>query len=326
MNFLVIGGGSIGQRHINNLKRLGYSNIYVLKREASADFETKFGVTVITSLQDAQNLGLDAVFICSPTSLHVDGLEFSATQNIHVFMEKPLTDTQAGLDRARSIVAGYNKVFFIGFMLRYHPLVKKIREILESGVIGQVYSARFEFGSFLPYWHPWEDYKISYAAIKALGGGVINTITHELDLIQYFFGTPDRLCCSKRNFGKLDIDVEENCDAILEYPDKSVTLHLDYLQKDYDRNIKILGTEGKIVWDWHTNQIVVKKHKNEAYYEKLEGFDVNQLYMDELADFIRLIKDNTAVHALDAQHALENTRLMLAMHVSGEQQRMVSCK
>lgn len=326
MNFLIVGGGSIGQRHINNLKLLGYKNIYVLKREASQAFEDKFDVKVITSFQQAVTLRLDAVFICSPTALHIDGLRFAKEHKLNIFMEKPLTDTQNGLEMANQISKEFDKVFFIGFMLRYHPLVNKIKAIIESGQIGQVFNARFEFGSYLPYWHPWEDYKTSYASIKELGGGVINTITHELDLIQFFFGTPDSIYCSKRNFGILEIDVEENCDVIFEYINKSVSLHLDYLQKDYDRNIKILGTEGKIIWDWHTNQVVVKKHKEDAYFETLENFDVNQLYLDELKHFIELVESSTSTHLLDVNHALENTRLMLAMHESASVQRVISCK
>jgi predicted dehydrogenase len=206
-------------------------------------------------------------------------------------------------------------------MLRFHPLVQKIKAIIDSKELGPVYSARFEFGSYLPDWHPWEDHRTSYASRKELGGGVINTITHELDLIQYYFGEPISVQCTKATFGKLSIETEEIAEACFEYKDKLVTLHLDYLQKDYDRNIKILCDEGKIVWNWHENLVRVTRHKGEERMYTLKDFDVNQLYIDELKDFIGLIKSsNSSVkHPLDFAHAQTNTSLMLLMHTAAEQ-------
>ena len=316
MKFLIIGGGSIGQRHIKNLKQLGDHQVWVLKRKKDPDFAEKFGVTVIDSLDEARQLSLDGAFICTPTSLHTEGLKWAAQKGLHVFMEKPLIHDRPGLEIARQTLEGFDRTFFIGFMLRYHPLVRSIKTFLEDEILGHAYAARFEFGSYLPFWHPWEDYRISYAARRELGGGVINTITHELDLIQYFFGSPQAVTCEARNLGKLGVDVEEVCDAIFTYPDKAVSLHLNYLQKDYDRNIKILCDEGEIRWDWHGSKVEIRKHGEDLEVISMDTFEVNTLYLDELHHFLTLVEANETEHALDARHALRNTELMLAMHES----------
>ena len=315
---IIIGGGSIGQRHIKNLHSLGFNNIYCLKRKADADFEKKFEVNVITSYHEVDAISPWAVFICNPTSLHIESLQHSVNSAAHIFMEKPLIHDKKGLKKAREILNNYNHVFLIGFMMRFHPLVKEIKKILDTESLGKVYSARLEFGSFLPYWHPYEDHKISYAARKELGGGVINTITHELDLAQYFFGDPDSVKAHKMNIGKLDIDVEELFEGILIYKDKLVSLHLDYLQKDYDRRISILCDEGSIRWNWHDNEVIVKKHKEETQVIPLHNFDVNQLYIDELKSFFTLIENKKLDHSLDARHAFNNTEITLAMHAAGD--------
>ena len=230
MNILIAGGGSIGQRHIKNLQILGDHSIWVLKRTQDPAFEKEFNVTVLNSYDEAEKLELEAIFICTPTSLHNEGLKWGIKNNLHVFMEKPLIHNSEGMQKAEALLSGYSGTFFIGFMLRYHPLVRRIKTLLNEKRLGEVYSARFEFGSYLPYWHPWEDYRISYAARPELGGGVINTITHELDLIQYFFGNPESVVCEARNLNRLQIDVEEVCEAIFGYPEKTVSLHLNYLQ------------------------------------------------------------------------------------------------
>jgi len=317
MKFLIVGGGSIGQRHLKNLHSLGYQDLYCFKRAHSPEFETTFHCKVLTEVSEAEQLRPDALFICNPTSLHGGWIETAAKIGAHLFVEKPLTHSQEDLNKIKSSWKG-NKVFFIGFMLRYHPLVKKLKALLEEEKIGKVYSARLEFGSWLPYWHPWEDYKTSYASRKELGGGVVNTISHELDLAQYFFGTPKVIKSVKANFDILDIEVEELAESILVYNDKLLTLHVDYLQKDYDRNIKILGTDGKIVWDWHTNVLIVSLHKSLEERYSLENFEVNQLYLDELKDFISYIEDQTLSHDLDFNHAINNAKLMLDIHRAAE--------
>ncbi|MCG8332868.1 MAG: Gfo/Idh/MocA family oxidoreductase [Chitinophagales bacterium] len=324
MNILITGGGSIGKRHLKNLQQLGYLNIWVLKRQPDSTFENEHRVKVITSFEEAVGIPFDILIVGTPTSLHNESLQFAVEQGLHVFMEKPLIDNQVGLAQAKKILKNFEGIFFIGFMLRFHPLVQKIKNILHSQELGSVYSARFEFGSYLPYWHPWEDYKISYASRKELGGGVINTITHELDLIQYFFGTPDSIYCEACNLQRLDIEVEELAEAIFNYNDKTITLHLDYLQKDYDRNIKILCENGKIIWNWHDNEVKVYIHKEESVtYSINETFDVNQLYIDELQDFLQRIQNIETKHPLDFDHAVQNTELMLLMHQSASEGKKI---
>ena len=199
-------------------------------------------------------------------------------------------------------------------MLRYHPAVKKIKKLLNDQKIGKIFSARFEFGSWLPYWHPNENYKNSYASKKTLGGGVINTINHELDLIQYFFGEPTNIMTTKSNVGDLGIEVEDIAESILSFKDKIVSLHIDFLQKDYDRNIKILGSLGKIVWNWHENEIKIILHNKKNEYINIGEIDINQLYIDELIDFFELIKNMQIKHNLDFKYACLNTKIMLKMH------------
>jgi predicted dehydrogenase len=325
VKILIIGGGSIGRRHIKNLHRLGYGDIACLKRKQDENFAGEHSVKVLTDFSEASANNPDVIFICTPTSLHLEGLKYATANSMHIFMEKPLVDTSGRLEESIKLLIDYKRVFFIGFMLRYHPMVIRIKSILDEGLLGQVFNARFEFGSYLPFWHPYEDYKISYAARSDLGGGVINTITHELDLIQYFFGEPKQVTCRSANFNLLEIDVEEQSEAIFEYPDKQVTLHLDYLQKDYNRFIKILGRDGRLEWNWHNNYIELQLHQQKLMkIETPENFDVNQLYLNELEDFFSLIKGNTTTHPLDQDHAIKNTKLMLAMHQSDKSKSLVT--
>lgn len=320
MKHLVIGGGSIGKRHLKNLFSLGERDLFCYKRSYDKDFETEYNCKVISSYDEVILLKPDILYICNPTSLHYEGLIWAQNSEAHIFMEKPFTDNELSLHKA---LQSWKKqrVFFIGFVMRYHPLVKILKEKIDNKVIGDVFSARFEFGSYLPNWHPWENYKEGYAAMKSLGGGVINTITHELDLILFLFGNPKSVLAAKANLGHLQIDVEELSESVFSFPWGFATLHLDFLQKDYDRQIKILGTEGKITWNWRENAITVERYNEPKEIIDLKVDDFNQLYIEELKDFFELIRLNKIQHSLDFDYAITNTKWMLALHKSAETQK-----
>jgi len=318
MRHLVVGGGSIGKRHLKNLFLLGEKELFCYRRQYNKDFEEEYKCEIITSDEEVIKINPDAIYVCNPTSLHYQGFLLAIKTKSHIFMEKPLIHDELILEQ---MIQQWkrNRVFFIGFVLRYHPYLKVIKEKLEEGVIGGIFSARFEFGSFLPNWHPGEKASVGYAGVKSLGGGVINTVTHELDLMMYLFGTPQSVIAAKTNLDLLHIDVEELAEAIFRYPWGLATLHLDFLQKDYNRNISLFGTEGKITWNWTDNKVAIRKHNQPPEILKLE-IDSNQLYIDELKDFLNLINSNKITHPLDFDCAVTNTRWMLSIHKSAEKE------
>ena len=81
LTFLILGGGSIGTRHIRNLQKLGYTDIYCLKRKADQEFAATNQVQVITSVEELEGKPVHAVFVCTPTSLHNQGMSIAKTLN-----------------------------------------------------------------------------------------------------------------------------------------------------------------------------------------------------------------------------------------------------
>ncbi|TVQ65395.1 MAG: gfo/Idh/MocA family oxidoreductase [Balneolaceae bacterium] len=363
---LIVGAGSIGQRHLRNLKTLGWENITVLRRKPDPEFEEAHSVRVITDYREME-VAPYAVVACNPTSLHLDPLRYAALSGTHLFMEKPLIHTESGLKEAEKLLSGFSGLFFIGYMLRFHPAIEVIDRIVKSSLAGEAvipkqlmtelkeqgderdpkrtllshsqhpdsdmglkaehslseiplnlgapFSARLEFGSYLPGW-PYKEYKQSYAAKRDLGGGVINTISHELDLICHLFGTPGKLSATAFNIGRLGIEAEEMCEALFVYRDMAVTLHLDYLQKTYDRRIRILFSEGTLEWDWSSETIQIFPAAGDKVSLYVPMGDLNSLYLDEMKAFLNLAAANQKNHPLDSDYSLLNTRLLLLMHHS----------
>ncbi len=318
MKHLILGGGSMGKRHLRNLFSIGERDLFCYRRHYDAGFEEDYNCIVLTSYDEVRQIKPDVIYVCNPTSLHYEGFLMAQETGSHIFMEKPLIHNEQLL-KTMTLQWDYDRVFFIGFVLRYHPLLKIVKEKLNDRVIGDVFSARFEFGSFLPDWHPGEKVSEGYAGVKSLGGGVINTVTHELDLLIYLLGIPDSVIAAKTNLDHLHIDVEELAEAIFRYRWGFATLHLDFLQKDYNRNINIIGTEGKISWIWPDNKVIIERHNQPREIIEIKT-DINQLYVDELIDFLDLINSNKINHPLDFDYAVTNTQWMLSIHKSAEKE------
>ena len=70
-------------------------------------------------------------------------------------------------------------------MMRYHKEINLIKEIIDSGQLGRITSSHINWSTYLPDWHPWEDYSESYASNSEMGGGAILTCSHEIDTMNY---------------------------------------------------------------------------------------------------------------------------------------------
>lgn len=312
MKIVVVGYGSIGRRHIGNIAKLEIDAEVYCFRRSNSTIEEFPHVRILTEVEQVKALNPDVILVCNPSHLHLDWIELAVELNSHVFVEKPMVTTEVDFNRAKDYANSFrDKVFFIGFMMRYHKGIVALNEQLSSGKIGSPYHARLEFGGYLPSW-PYADYKQSYAARKDMGGGVIFTISHELDTAQYLFGYDAELTVVKSSTNLLDITGEEMAELVLNYPDKQVSIHLDYLQRDYHRTIRVLGDMGSLMWDWNAGTVTLKRvgEKPEIVFEE-KHFDVNQLYVDELRDFFNLIDNKKYGHALNIDHAIKNTELLL---------------
>ncbi|MCT7958217.1 Gfo/Idh/MocA family protein [Laspinema palackyanum] len=226
MKVLVVGYGSIGQRHVILLKELG-CKVAVVSRRSSDCFPCFSNLT--NALTDWQP---NYVVIASRTSEHYEDIKVLITNNFNgsVLVEKPLFDTNIQIPKHnfyRSAVA-YN--------LRFHPLLKKLKKILESAL--NVVTVTIYVGSYLPYWRSKTDYRTSYSAHRQAGGGVLRDLSHELDYVLWLFGSWRRLTAQGGKFSSLEIDSDDVYSILMETDCcPLVSIHMNYLDKVPRREI-----------------------------------------------------------------------------------------
>jgi predicted dehydrogenase len=321
MKFLIAGFGSIGRRHLRNLRALGEGDILLYRTHHSTLPDDEIaGLPVETSLQAALAHKPDAVIVANPTALHLDVAIPAAEAGCHILMEKPVSHTLERLDQLASALLLNGCRMVVGFQFRFHPGLRQVKAWLESGAIGKPYSFRAHWGEYLPNWHPWEDYRISYAARPELGGGVVVTLTHPLDYLRWLLGDVTSLWAFAGNRGELGIPVVDSSEIGLQLQGGLCgTVHQDYLQRSPSHTLEIAGTQGTIRWDNATAIASIYRAETGVWEEAPApaGFDRNQLFLDELSHFIR-VAQGAEPSLCTLQDGVWALKLALAAHRSAE--------
>ena len=215
MKFLIAGLGSIGRRHLNILKELEQDDIILYRtHQSTLDDEALAGIPVYIDLRDALALKPDAVIVANPTSLHMDVAIPAAEAGCHILLEKPISDDISHVAKLRKAAEKSGSRILVGFQFRYHPTLNKARELINEGALGQILSAHSHWGEYLPNWHPWEDYRESYAARADLGGGVIGTLTHPIDYMRYILGEVEETVALQGHVSPLQLSGVEDVGEI----------------------------------------------------------------------------------------------------------------
>jgi predicted dehydrogenase len=326
MKTLIAGYGSIGKRHLNNLRALGEQDFILLRsHQSTLSDEDIQGIPVETDIDSALAHKPDAVIISNPTALHLDVAIPAAKAGCAILMEKPVSHN---LDRVTELVSALalnsNKLL-VGFQFRFHPTLRKIREILSTNEIGEPVSVRAHWGEYLPNWHPWEDFRKSYSARSDLGGGVVHTLCHPLDYLRWMFGEAESLWAFTSSLG-LSLDVEDTAEIGLRYQTGVLgSVYLDFVQQPSQHTLVIIGTKGSIHWNNATGiaQVFRPGQSESMVITPPLRFERNHLFLEEARHFIRVEK-GLEKPLCGLEDGIVALKLALAVHESANTGRLIS--
>lgn len=247
---LVAGLGSIGRRHLRLLRAaLPEADIRVL-RHSGCDGTIKHADGCFTRLDEACAFAPELAVIASPAPFHIATATALAEAGSHLLVEKPVSDGTAGVAELIALCAARGQVFQVGYNLRFLETLQCFRAEVAAGRIGAVQAVRCEIGQYLPGWRPEADYRATVSAQKALGGGVLLELSHELDMLSWVFGPVDWLSAWTGRQGRLEIDVEDSAMLQIGFAAGPVAqLGMDFLRRDTTRTCTALGAEGSLRWD-----------------------------------------------------------------------------
>lgn len=332
MKALFCGLGSIGQRHLRNLRTLCGDSVEVLAyrargsspvlnpnmtvRAAPDQLEGIYSIRSFTDLDAALAERPEIVFVTNPNTLHLPVATAAARAGCHLFIEKPLSHSLDGVDELVRLVKENNLIAFVAYQFRFHPGLKLIKRMLDEGRLGNLVGAHIVNGEYLPDWHPYEDYRDTHPARRDLEGGSLRIQTHEIDYALWLFGMPKQVFAVGGHLTHLEVDVEDSVSILLRCEPQGkplpVHIHLDYAQRPPQRVCEVVGDAGKVRFDYYADQVTFHDHGSgivETY--NLAKFERNQMFIDELQHFLDCVEGKTQP-LISLNEGIDSLRVSLA--------------
>lgn len=297
---LIVGQGSIGQRHLRLVRESQPDADIRVLRHQPGQAVPALANACLSSPEAIADFRPQLAVVANPAPFHLPAAQKLVAAGCHILMEKPLAARSAEiapcLDQARQ--AGL--VFQVGYNLRFLPSLQTFRRLVLEGTIGRIFSVRCEIGQYLPGWRPGTDYRQGVSARAELGGGALLEMSHELDYLRWIFGEVRWVNAWTGRLGGLAVDVEDTAHLTLGFirptGDEAVgALSLDFARRDTTRCCVAIGTQGSLRWDalrGTVSQYLPDENRWQEVFQHRPGRDDS--YQAQWAHFLTCVHEGRA--------------------------------
>ena len=325
MNALVVGLGSIGRRHLRNLRALGLGEVWGCDPDAAAReaVRAEAGGHVFGDLVEALARRPEAVLVCTPTHRHLETARAALAAGAHLFIEKPIAATLDGLGAFAAEASARRRVVLVGCNMRFHPGVQALKASLETGRPRRPLYFRARFSHYLPNWRPGTDYRATYSARREEGGGILMEAVHELDYLGWLGGDVGVATAWTGRVSDLEIDSEDYALVALSFKSGAQgQIHLDYVSSHKLRGCEVVGVDATLRWTSEGKapervRVTRATATTEEILFESPAWDGNEMYLAELRHFVACVEGRERP-CLDAEGAGRVLELALAAREAAE--------
>lgn len=298
MRVLMVGNGSIGRRHMANLRRIVPNVRFDVLREVRRSDDTAgLGeVEVVGSLDQGLARQPNMMVIANPSSMHLQPILAAIDAGVPFYAEKPIVSTLDDLSLLEGRVArGGLPTNIVGCNLRFLPSLIALKALVDQRRLGNIVRADFEAGQWLPDWRPNQDYRLGYSANRSKGGGVLLDLIHEVDAAHWLLGHFDHITgYAVVHASSLEIDTDDCGGILMARAGGPVTsVRVDYVSRKSVRRYTLVGDRGTATWDLHSSSIVLDDAVGSQKIQMVAGaFDVAATYVAAMQELLAAIKSN----------------------------------
>jgi predicted dehydrogenase len=250
--------------------------------------------------------------VCTPPTQHLDAAIACVEAGCDLLIEKPLSASLDGIDILTAAIARRGTGAAVAYQLRFHPAIARLRTLVRGGGLGRPLVIRAEFGQYLPDWRPTRDYRDTYTAQAAQGGGILLDASHEIDYVQWIGGEIAAVFSNAGHLSDLAVDVEDTAALLLRMPGGVIgEVHLDCVQRGYTRGCTVIGTEATARWDVKSG-LAITDARGAVHVEPLTA-EANAPYVSELRAF------HEARRAIEPFASIDEGRRVLAVALAARQ-------
>ena len=269
---ILIGLGSISKNHIFVLKKIKFST-KILKISSR-----KFDMYNQKKMNQLKIFDPDMIILCSPTSKHFSQLKRieKTFVNKRVLIEKPV------FEKYRKIPKKLKNKYFVGYNLRFHPVLKFLKKYLNGK---KCYFVRVNCSSFLPDWRK-QNYTKTVSSQKKLGGGVLLELSHEIDYLLWIFKKIKIINAFNKKISNLKIDTDDI--LILNgitLKKTIINLTMNFFSKIEKREIFIDGQNFSIHANILDNSVMIRE-QNKRRIIRFKKFSMSKTYKLENSNIL----------------------------------------
>jgi len=296
-HILVFGVGSVGKRHMENLKELGcHLSGFDPRADRLKEIDAKLNIENCFQSYDEIDghwEEFDGVVVASPPKFHLEQCELAVQAGLPVFLEKPLARSfNEGVDLLNIFRAIPDSRLLLGYTYRWWEPLRKFRDWIQNDKVGKPLHAKFVMSAHLADWHPWERYQDFFMASQDLGGGALLDESHFIDLMLWFFGMPESLYSRVEKLSNLEIETDDNVDILLVYKSGlRVSIHLDLYGRPHEKYILVTGDGCSAQWSFSPNHVRFSNSMEQKWEEERFEFERNDMFISAAREFLHLIND-----------------------------------
>jgi predicted dehydrogenase len=250
---LVVGAGSIGERHIRCLLATGRVEVcFVEPKESqrSAVAERYPAAKAFESLEAALARPMGVAVIATPAPMHVPQAIALARRGIPLLIEKPLSVSLEGTHELKSIVGERHLLAGVAYVYRAHPVLAEMRQAIRSERFGKPVELVFVAGQNFPSLRP--GYRETYYARRETGGGAVqDALTHGLDLGQWLVGPAGRVVADVAHTVVPGVEVEDTVHVLARHGDVLASYNLNQHQAPNELTLIVVCERGVARFEHH---------------------------------------------------------------------------
>ena len=253
---LVIGGGSIGERHVRCFGKTGRATVSLCEvnealrqQVAQAYHLTSTFATLVDALQQPH----DGAVICTPAHLHIPMALQLAEAGIGLLIEKPLSIQLDGIAELRSLVAKKNLPAGVAYVMRHHPALAAVRAAVKAQQFGSPVQIDYVGGQHFPYYRP--AYREIYYTRHETGGGAIqDALTHMVNAAEWLVGPVTRLVADAAHCVLEGVTVEDTVHLLTRHQSLPGCFSLNQHQPVNEANLTVMCEAGIVRFEVHSGR------------------------------------------------------------------------
>ena len=289
MTFALIGAGGIAQSYATAFENHPDARLVAVadvRLDAASALAGRFDCASYSSPEQLLESGVafDAVILCTPPDTHESITLLLVRRGIHVLCEKPFTFTAGSARAMARAAANSGALLTMGSKFRYVQDVIRAKELIASGLVGEVVLFENAFTARVEMTNRWN-------AIPAISGGgvLIDNGTHSVDIMRYFLGPLAEVhAVEGKNVQGLAVEdtarlFVKSRSGIMGSVDLSWSIN-----KELDWYVTVYGSLGTIQIGWKLSRYKLSTGREWVTFGT--GYDKVQAFRDQVANFARAIR------------------------------------